>query len=60
MDQLNMIFEDQKCALENIHKGEICLNLQNCPNTHFGCEDIDEIELRQSIMRVILIDANKE
>ena len=58
-DQLNMIFEDQKNALENIHEGPICPSLQDCPGAHFGCEDIDEIELRQSIMKAILAEANE-
>lgn len=56
-DQLNLIFEDQRDALENIHIGEnICAGLHICPPEHFGNEDIEEILLRQKIMQIILND----
>ncbi len=59
-DELNMVYEDQRSSLENVHAGDECNNLSICPNTHFGSnEDIEEIFMRQDIMKKILTDANE-
>jgi len=59
--ELNMIFEDQRGSLENIHQGrEMCVALQDCPPEHFGNEDVEDVFIRQEIMKKILTEANNE
>ena len=51
----NMIYEDQRAALESIHDGEPCLALQCCPIDHFWEDsDPDYIRCRQEIINKIL------
>jgi len=56
--ELNLIFEDQRAALEKSHIGIYSPKaLQNCPFLHFIGLDFHEYMNRQSIMNKILNDA---
>lgn len=56
--ELNLIFEDQRSALETRHTGEYdCKALQVCQFEHFSELDLDEWVNRQDIMNKILDDA---
>lgn len=54
INELLMIKEDQEDALKNVHQGDPnkC-NIAECPPDHFGDEDIEEIFIRQDILKKI-------
>ena len=57
-DEWTLMYEDQKAALENIHRGEACIDISDCPLYHFDVdyeirENTIEIETRQAIMKKV-------
>ena len=61
-DELNMIYHDQVDSLSNIHSHEgMCPYVAECPPEHFDSdEDIEDIFMRQDIVRKILREANEQ
>ena len=59
-EELNRIYQDQVDALNNVHIGDPCEKIFECPLDHFDRIDPYEYQERQNIITQILEKSNGE
>lgn len=60
-DEVLLIIDEMKIYLENLHYGDVCEEVWNCPSNHFDCNsDIEDVFMVQSIINKLLDNIRKE